>query len=51
MKKWNKIDQNELIEFILPIENIETLQKVNANKNNIMDLDIREIFKNILEKT
>jgi len=44
-EKWNKIDQNELIEFILPIENIETLQKVNANKNNIMDLDIREIFQ------
>ena len=44
-EKWNEINQNELIEFILPIENIETIQKINMYKDNLVDLDINEIFK------
>ena len=30
-ENWNNIDENELIEFILPIENIETIQKLNSS--------------------
>ena len=26
--QWNKVYQNELIEFILPLENIESIQKL-----------------------
>ena len=40
---WNKIYENELVEFILPLENIEIIQNVNSNKNNLIDLDLREI--------
>ena len=41
---WNKVSKNKLVEFILPLENIETIQKINLNKNNIFELDIRDIF-------
>ncbi len=44
-EKWNKIYENDLIEFILPQENIEIIQIINENKNNILDLDINELFK------
>ena len=26
---WNKIEKDELIEFILPLENIEIIQNIN----------------------
>ena len=44
-EKWNKIYDDDLIEFILPQENIEIIQLVNKNKNNILDLNINELFK------
>ena len=44
-EKWNKIYDDDLIEFILPQENIEIIQIINKNKNNILDLDINELFK------
>ena len=44
-QNWNSIYQNEIIEFILPIENIEVIQKINKKKENLLDLDLGEIFK------
>ena len=42
--------KDELIEFVLPLENIETIQKINLLKNNLIDLDLREIFQNTQTK-
>ena len=42
---WNKIYENELVEFILPLENIEIIQNINLNKNNLIDLDLRGLLE------
>ena len=44
-ENWNKVYKNELIEFILPLENIEVLQKINSNKTNILSLNLKNIFQ------
>ena len=36
-EKWNEIYKSDLIEFILPLENIEIIQKINKYKNNLID--------------
>jgi len=43
--KWNEIHKSDYVEFILPLENIEIIEILNSSSNNIIDLDIREIFK------
>ena len=43
-EKWNDFEDNDLIEFILPFENIEIIQKINLNKNNLFDLEINTLF-------
>ena len=35
----------ELIEFILPLENIEIIQNVNENKDNLLNLELSYLFK------
>ena len=47
---WNRIYQNEEIEFILPLENIETLQNINLNKDNLLSINIKDIFKEYQNK-
>ena len=49
-ENWNKIQNNELIEFILPIENIEIIKNINENKNNLMNLNITKIFQEYANK-
>ena len=44
-EKWNEIYKNDLIEFILPLENIEIIQNINQNKNNLIDIDLKKLFK------
>tara|TARA_Y100000591_G_C21810861_1_gene687794 strand:+ start:119 stop:1165 length:1047 start_codon:yes stop_codon:yes gene_type:complete len=44
-QNWNSINQIKIIEFILPLENIEVIQKVNLEKKNLIGLDLKEIFK------
>ena len=44
-EKWNEIYKSDLIEFILPLENIEIIQKINQYKNNLIDLNLKELFK------
>ena len=36
--KWNEIYKSELIEFILPLENIEIIQSINTNQDNLLNL-------------
>ncbi len=49
-ENWNKVYKNEIVEFILPIENIEIIQNININKNNLLNLDLRNIFQEYTEK-
>ena len=49
-QKWNDIYQNDLIEFILPLENIEIIQNINNNKNNLFNLDITNLFEEYRNK-
>ncbi len=42
--EWNKVYSMDLIEFILPIENIEVIQNININKENMLNLNLKELF-------
>ena len=44
-ENWTKDRLNNLIEYILPVENIENIQKINLNKDNIYKLEISDFFK------
>ena len=44
-EKWNEIYENDLIEFILPLENIEIIQNINNFKNSLIDLDLIGLFR------
>ena len=47
---WNQLNNENLIEFILPIENIEIIQKVNSNKENLLNIDLNDLFKEYNKK-
>ncbi len=47
---WNEIYKNDLIEFILPLENIEIIKNINDYKNNLIDLDLISLFKEYSSK-
>lgn len=47
---WNKIKNNDLIEFILPLENIEIIQRINKSKNNLLNLNLDSLFEEYLDK-
>ncbi len=49
-ENWNKFDKEKLVEFILPQENIEIIQKINKYKDNLLDLELDPIFKEYLNK-
>ncbi len=42
---WNNIFDEELIEFILPLENIEIIQNINKNKNELINLEVNYLLK------
>ncbi len=42
---WNLEKNNELIQYILPFENIENIQKINSYKSNIFELNLNDFFK------
>ena len=44
-ENWNKETNNELIQFNLPVENIENIQKIKQYENNIYRLNISDFFK------
>ena len=43
-ENWNLDYESRLIEFILPLENIEVLQTINLNKDNLLDLNLKDLF-------
>ena len=49
-ENWNEIFEIDLIEFILPIENIEIIQEINKNKVNLIDIQLESLFKEYIEK-
>lgn len=44
-EKWNEINTTDLIEFVLPIENIEIIKKINETKDNLLNINIINLFK------
>ena len=50
-ENWNdREDKDDLIEFILPLENIEIIQNINKTKNNLLDLQTDDLLKEYLNK-
>ena len=49
-ENWNQIYNDDLIEFILPIENIEIIQNINKNKGSLIDLNVNNLFKEYSNK-
>ena len=49
-ENWNKDENNQLIEFILPVENIEIIQNINKSRDNLFNLKLRNIFKEYSNK-
>ena len=49
-ENWNILSESDLIEFILPIENIEIIQNINLNQDNILDVELKNIFKEYSNK-
>ncbi|MDC0545045.1 hypothetical protein OAO00_00930 [Pelagibacteraceae bacterium] len=47
---WNEIYDNDLIEFIIPIENIEIIQNINSNRDNLLNLQLKIIFEEYQDK-
>ncbi len=49
-ENWNELKIDTLIEFILPLENIEVIQNINKNKDNILSLNLESLFKEYSNK-
>ena len=49
-ENWNEVYQKDLIEFILPLENIETIQKINNFKNNLINLNPLNLLNEYSDK-
>ena len=50
-EKWNTVkSKDELIEFIIPLENIEIIQNVNQSRNNLINLELKSLFKEYSNK-
>ena len=43
-ENWKDDKFEDIIQYTLPVENIETMQKIEANKNNIFKLNISNFF-------
>ena len=41
---WNKQNDDEIIQYSLPVENIENIQTINLNKDRIYKIDIYDFF-------
>ena len=48
--KWNDVYKTDLLEFILPIEKIEIIKDVNLNKNNLLNLNLDNLYKEYSDK-
>jgi hypothetical protein len=41
---WNKVYETQLIEFILPLENIEIIQNINFKSNDLLSVKLNDLF-------
>ena len=41
---WNEILNDDLIEFILPLENIEIIRNINQYKENLIEINVKDLF-------
>jgi hypothetical protein len=48
--KWNDISKNEIIDFILPQENIEIIQNINKNRSNLLNIELNSLFEEYTKK-
>ena len=48
--KWNDISKNEIIDFILPQENIEIIQNINKNRSNLLNIELNNFFEEYTKK-
>ena len=44
-ENWNNKNSSDLIQYTLPVESIENLQIIEKYKENMIDIDINEFFK------
>ena len=49
-ENWNVIQKDQLLEYILPLENIEIIQNINKSKDNLFDLELNLLFKEYSKK-
>ncbi len=49
-ENWNSIYETDLIEFILPLENIEIIQQINRYKNNLINIEVSSLLKEYQKK-
>ena len=49
-ENWNAFSEDDLIEFILPLENIEIIQNINKSRNNLFDLQLSFLLKEYSDK-
>ena len=49
-KYWNDVYKSDLIEFILPLENIEIIENINVYKNNLINLNVVNLFEEYQDK-
>jgi len=47
---WNETNEDELLEFILPLENIEIIQNINKSRNNLLDINLSILLKEYSNK-
>ncbi len=47
---WNEVVEEDLIEFILPLENIEIIKSINENKESLINLKLINLFKEYVNK-
>ena len=44
-ENWDSKNSENLIQYTLPVENIENIQKINSSKENIYKLNVTDFFK------
>jgi len=44
-ENWNKESSNDLIQYTLPTENIESIQQIKINRENIHKMNVEDFFK------
>ncbi len=47
---WNQFYKNDLIEFVLPLENIEIIQKINNYKGSLINLNPLDLLEEYSDK-